>query len=598
MSAPSSTFNYTSESNLSPAFPQSQASTTTTTTTSTTTTELNKDKEQRSAALYPSYADVASGGSGSSNTNLGKPIIFGPPVVHHERTAPLTLPSGSSAILKDQQSSDFNFTKDSNWKEDAYVPSNTLLPDLSQSRGEWEMKSAHIMQIKKQEEAARLAAQSGAAHLKGMPVMDAVNKVEHKCDSQCEKECTFIKGGAEHPITEADVLAIRQHDLVAEQAASAGSKLQKAGFLRKAVHVSDAAAVVNATKTSTGPTMMQSIGNKARGVSSAIGEAVVSAKDTIVEGATTAKDKIASGATTAKDKIVEGAATAKDTLAAGASTAKDKLATKKDQLMDTSSSSAEFDSTTTIDSTTTTTEVGTGPTRMQRVSAAATTVKDTLYDAGQRAAPVIQKAAVIAGQVLQTAAHLATPVVHHLATAIAEGTAADKKSNLQTETINTTTTEQQKLKPDIENREIPKDTLESSSATTDSGIHTAPEGFRTKPFDSSYQPTTAGEFMSKEVKSRPPSPALASSPMPPQSDLSANQSTLPAAVQPKVVVVLPDSALAPVNYNVNDQQGSNFNKEGAPAANFSIDIQVKQKNNLNSNDQQLQQQQFNSGETR
>jgi len=111
--------------------------------------------------------------------------------------------------------------------------------------------------------------------------------------------------------------------------------------------------------------------------------------------------------------------------------------------------------------------------------------------------------------------------------------------------------------------------------------------------------------MSKEVKSRPSSPAAsnfqspAASPMLPQSDLN-NQSTLPAAVQPKVVVVLPDSALAPVNYNVNDQQGSNFNKEGAPAAKFSIDIQVKQKSNLNSNDQQQwqQQQQFNSGEAR
>jgi len=365
MSAPSSTFNYTSESNLSPAFPQSQSqSSTTTTTTSTTTTELNKDKEQRAAALYPSYADVA---SGSSNINTGKPIIFGPPVVHHERTAPLTLPSGSSSILKDQQSKDFDFTKDANWKEDSYMPSTTLLPDLSESQKEWEMKSAHIMQIKKQDETARLAAQSGAAHLKGMPVMDAVNKVEHKCDSQCEEECMFIKTRADHAITEADVLAIRQHDLVAEQAASAGSKLQKAGFLRKAVHVSDAAAVVNATKTSSGPTMMQTIGTKARGVSSAIGDAVVSAKDTIVEGATTAKDKITQGASTAKDKIAQGASTAKDKLAQGASTAKDKLATKKDQLMDSSSSSSsEFDSTT-IDTTTTTTttESGSAPTRMQ-----------------------------------------------------------------------------------------------------------------------------------------------------------------------------------------------------------------------------------------
>jgi hypothetical protein len=473
------------------------------------------------------------------------------------------------------------------------------------------------MQIKKQDETARLAAQSGAAHLKGVPVMDAVNKVEHKCDKECEEECQFIKGGADHPITEADVLAIRQHDMVAEQAASAGSKLQKAGFLRKAVHVSDAAAVVNATKSSTGPTVMQSIGTKARGVSSAIGDAVVSAKDTIVEGATTAKDKLTQGASTAKDKLAQGASTAKDKLAQGASTAKDKLATKKDQLMSNQESSSEdIDTTTTIDSTTTTTttESGMAPTRMQRVSAAATTVKDTLYDAGQRAGPVIQKAAVITGQVLSTVAQLATPVVHSLATSLADVTSADKKKEglQQSETnINTTsTTEQQQTKPDINKSEwskkqdIPqKDTFGSpaTSTTSTEGIHTQPEGFRTKPFDSSYQPTTAGEFMSKEVKSRPSSPNLQSSNFQspsstlPQSDLSTTntQTNLPAsAIQPKVVVVLPDSATAPVNYNVNDQ-GSNFNKEGA--ANFSIDIQVKQKNNLNSNDQQLQQQQrFNS----
>jgi len=67
---------------------------------------------------------------------------------------------------------------------------------------------------------------------------------------------------------------------------------------------------------------------------------------------------------------------------------------------------------------------------------------------------VIQKAAVITGQVLQTVAQLATPVVHSLATAIADGTSADKSksSRLQTETINTTTTEQQQQpKPDMEN---------------------------------------------------------------------------------------------------------------------------------------------------
>jgi hypothetical protein len=87
-------FNYTSEANLSPAFPQ-QASTTTTT-TSTTTTELPAKDQSMAAttALYPSYADVASGSSG--NINAGKPILFGPPVVHHERTTPLTLPSGRS----------------------------------------------------------------------------------------------------------------------------------------------------------------------------------------------------------------------------------------------------------------------------------------------------------------------------------------------------------------------------------------------------------------------------------------------------------------------------------------------------------------------
>jgi len=95
--------------------------------------------------------------------------------------------------------------------------------------------------------------------------------------------------------------------------------------------------------------------------------------------------------------------------------------------------------------------------------------------------------------------------------------------------------------------------------------HTEPEGFRTKPFD---------ELQGQQ--------SLQEQPL--QGGLSAKDS---AALAPKIVVVLPDSATAPMNYNVGG---------GGTAAgdqqNFSIDIQVKQKNN-----QQLQQQSNNQSFT-
>jgi len=347
--------------------------------------------------------------------------------------------------------------------DDTYKPTDSKLPDLSKSQKEWEGRSAHIMKWKKMDEAMRLAAQTGAVHMKGVPVSEAVNKVEHKCDTACDKECIMAKEcsstsfsgdklAADHSISEADILMIRRHDLVAEQAAQAASMLQKAGWVTKAVGVEAATGVVNKTHTS-GPSTMTKIGTQIRGVTSSIGDKLANAKDAVVD-------------------VIS----------------KDKPISDEQKLKDINRPSYELDSSIT---TTTTTE----QTKMERLSATAASVKDTVYDAGQRATPYLQKAAVAAGQVLKAAGAIAQPIMHHLAQGVAEVTAPQKQSDSLKEEI------QMNLKDVQREGEFDK----SRISTTEQ-----PGSFRTKPFEpapySTSVPLASDTFTQHEVKSRPSSP--------------------------------------------------------------------------------------------
>jgi hypothetical protein len=286
------------------------------------------------------------------------------------------------------------------------------------------------------------------------------------------------------------------------------------------------------------------------------------------------------------------------------------------------------------------------------VVGAATTVKDTLVDAGHRAAPVLQKAATVAGQVARSAASFAQPIVHGVAVAIAEVTAGGQQAPTQEKladtsnitnttdtgdenassadaeesapnTSNTTTSSQDSVysspspaQPEkkLSSKQLPTSTTSSPSIEKEKDkAFTSDTDFKDKqekekrPSKSSPAPMLAGEFRkapastTEEVKSRPSSPHLQPMPSPsPESSstMSTNPitasatTTAPLGSVPTVMLVLPDAAN---NQGFNkDQQTGNFDgtqkglvpsrsNDELPTTNYQIDIQVKQKTNLNTN---------------
>lgn len=444
-----------------------------------------------SAPASSSYSSFSgSDSTPATTTTTTTSVIYTQPLdVKPLDVKPLDKPADTTYKSADIQSGgDFDF-KDN--FDDTYKPVKAPLPDLSLSQKEWEGKSAHIMHWKKMDEAARLAAQTGAKHLQGVPVSDAVNKVEHKCNtsSSGDKDCTFFDQqlSAEHAITERDVLAIRQHDLVASQAAAAAGMLQKAGWIQKEVGVEVATKIVNKEKSS-GPSVMKKIGTQIRGATSAIGTSFITAKDAVVS---------------AKDDFVEGVSK------------KDDNSSFNKELKDVDlSSKSTISSTTTTKTSDTTPAVSTGPSRMARVGEMAISAKDTIYEAGVKATPLLQKAASVAGAVLSVAGAIAQPIVHHLAQGVAEVSAPRKQSDSLPEEIAANVADASApLKKDLKDlKASAKDVVSTDKDVVrtdkDTQLHVEQTGsFRTKPFEPA-QPLTAGQFMATEVKSRPTSPTL------------------------------------------------------------------------------------------
>jgi len=238
--------------------------------------------------------------------------------------------------------------------------------------------SDHILNVKKHDKVAQQAAQAGAIFMKSDSVKASVAGAEGNCEQGCEKgQCTHFatkldKDTAENMSAIDMAHQVKLHDKVAMQAAAAGAlgvKGGKPGYIHTAID-----------KTEGRPTGFSKTLHDTAGT---ISEKAAAAKDTILDAASQAKVALVGAGETAKEKVAEA-------LPSGTGT--------------------------------TTTTTGHQP-LLQRGWEVAT-------DIAHKSMPILQKAASITGAIAVQAAHLAQPLIHHTANAVAAVTAEEQPKPL------------------------------------------------------------------------------------------------------------------------------------------------------------------------